>query len=64
MSDASMMVFVLMGNCLVGGDDARMGGVGGAGIEMSDLGFVVDDDVNGLLVVCCTGGGYGGSDEQ
>ena len=64
MSGASMMVFVLMGNCLVGGDDAQMGGFGGAGIEMGDLGFVVDDDVNVLLDVCFTGRGYGGSDEQ
>ena len=59
-----MMVFVLMGNCLVGGDDVQMGGVGGTGIEMGDLGFVLDDDVNDLLDVCFTGRGYGGNDEQ
>ena len=59
-----MMVFVLMGNCLVGGNDARMGIVGGAEIEMGDLDFVLDDDVNVLLDVCFTGRGYGGNDEQ
>ena len=59
-----MMVSVLMGNCLAGGNDARMDGVGGAEMEVGDLGFVVDDDVNGLLDVCFTGGGYGGNDEQ